>query len=258
MGAGSTASGKYTRLNSSISSIGTNKYRMTVTLGTSSSSVWNADGVNVYAVIDGTSSFLGKSIISGGSCSPSSWTKDFTVTKNTSCYAKCSDAVDASLASFSNQTSADTATYTAPAPAPTAPTAPTSITVTGLYEEGESQKISWSGATGTITKYEVLHSVYDITKKAWSEWYGSGTTTGTSFTVGHGNIAAHNRTAIKYGVRAYNGTLASGIKASGVFEHYGIKYYNGGWKYGKIQYWNGSSWARAYVRRWTGSEWKIL
>lgn len=253
MGAGSTASGKYTRLNSSISSIGTNKYRMTVTLGTSSSSVWNADGVNVYAVIGGSESFLGKSIISGGSCSPSSWTKDFTVTKNTSCYARCADAKDSSISSFSNQTSADTATYTAPAP--TAPTAPTSITVKGEFADGEEQTVSWSGATGTITKYEVLHSVYELDRGAWSDWGGCGTTTGTSMKIGHNGVSSLKRSAIKYAVKAYNGTAASGMKVSGVTEHRSFKIYNGGWKYAEAYRWNGSEWKKAEAFRWDGSSW---
>lgn len=109
---------------SSIASIGTNKYRLTVNLGVKSSLTWNAYGINCYAHIGSSKVTLGKFYIyqDDGFCTPSSYTYDFTVTANTQVYASCLCTHCDGSDGWSAQSYADTATYVNPNSPPPIPT----------------------------------------------------------------------------------------------------------------------------------------
>lgn len=125
-GAGSTT-GKYVRINSSLKSNGNNSYTVTVKLSTSSSQVYNAYGIKVYAVIGGVSHHLGTPTISNGTFSGNNYTKTFTVSSTVSVYARCiclaceNGTHNVDKDKFVNQTSADTATYVNPTVIPNKP-----------------------------------------------------------------------------------------------------------------------------------------
>lgn len=121
MGSASNSSG-YLYIDSSISKIGTNRYRMTITPRTSSSLVWNEYGINVYAYIGGSKNYVGSFTVSSGACSPSSFTYDFNVTSTVQVYAQgaCSHCGGADDGWISTSTP-DTATYINPNSPPPAP-----------------------------------------------------------------------------------------------------------------------------------------
>lgn len=121
-GAGSI-SGKYVRLSSSIAKTGTNNYTMTISVSSSSTYVYSICGVRVYAHIGSQKIYKGTVYISGGACSPNEFTHSFSIGSTVSCYAscRCADCEDGKHAddgTFTNQTSADTATYVNPGTPP--------------------------------------------------------------------------------------------------------------------------------------------
>ena len=135
---------KYIYISSSISGTGTlNQYTMTVSLSTSSSAVWNNYGINVYAVIGGSSVRLGTPTISSGSFSQSTFSYTFSVGSNTNVYARAmcssceSGAHDEYKDEFTNNSSAQTATYTNPHVIPYAP----------------NPTISWANGTTCTSQY---------------------------------------------------------------------------------------------------------
>lgn len=112
------------RVSSSISSIGTNRYRMTINLSVKSSLTWNAYGINCYAHIGSSKIHLGVFTIpqNSGVCKPNSYTYDFSVTSDTQVYASCLCTHCDGSDGWSAQSYADTATYVNPNSAPPKPT----------------------------------------------------------------------------------------------------------------------------------------
>lgn len=192
-GAGST-SGKYVRLNSSITKTSTNNYTMTITISASSSYVYNGYGVRVYAHIGTQKIYKGTVYISSGECSPSSYTHNFSVSSNTSCYASCvcaycEDGLHSdNYSEFNNQTSADTATYENPGTAPTNPRL--TLDKTGVVE-------------GRVT----ISAKYDCTKPYGTVYYNYARSTDGSNWVESGWItsssAGYTVTDIKRGATHY-------------------------------------------------------
>lgn len=125
-GGGST-SGKYVYINSSLTKNSQNNYTVNISLSCSSGQVFNGYGINVYAVIGGTSHYLGSPTISSGSFSTKNFAKAFSVGSNTAVYARCICAACESgqhstdRSKFENSTSADTAVYVNPTIIPYAP-----------------------------------------------------------------------------------------------------------------------------------------
>lgn len=112
------------RVSSSISSIGTNRYRLTVNLGVKSSLTWNAYGINCYAHIGGSKTHLGTFTIpqGTGACVPNTYTTDFSVSSNTEVYASCLCTHCDGSDGWSGRSNSDTAIYTNPNSAPPTPT----------------------------------------------------------------------------------------------------------------------------------------
>lgn len=112
----------YVNLNTSLTSIGTNKYRATVTLGTSSSQVWNGYGQRVYIHVGSHKWLIGSATISGGTPSQRTFTADFDVSNNETVYASticsyCEDGLhNDDRDKFITESNKVTATYTNPTP----------------------------------------------------------------------------------------------------------------------------------------------
>lgn len=93
------------------------------------------------------------------------------------------------------------------------PTAPTSFTATAGHGDhvavGDTVTLRWSGATGNITRYEIMYSYED------NVYHGLMNADGThvTFTFKAPNSIGAGR-KIKYRVRAYNGSLPSAWKQS--------------------------------------------
>ena len=121
------------------------------------------------------------------------------------------------------------------------PSAPTSFNISAGYGNyvglGDTINLSWSGATGNVTGYELQ---YSYGNSGWQAWK---TQTGTSTTVSFAGRTDINQTGagkiIKYRVRALNGSKASAWKESNQLTMMGgmdLKVSNA-WK-------NGSTWIK--------------
>lgn len=111
-------------VSSSIASIGTNRYRLTVKLGVKSSLTWNGYGINCYAHVGSSKIHLGTFTIpqNSGRCTPDTYTYDFNVTANTQVYSSCICTHCDGSDGWSGQSHADTAIYTNPNSPPPTPT----------------------------------------------------------------------------------------------------------------------------------------
>ena len=128
------------------------------------------------------------------------------------------------------------------------PSAPTSFTATAGFGNyvglGDTVTLRWSGATGNVTGYEIQYSRGNSGWQALKPATGSSTT--DSFT--NTNVATTGAgKAVKYRIRAMNGTLGSAWKESNTL------YMTGGmdlkesntWKAGSIWIKVNGSWLRA-------------
>lgn len=131
------------------------------------------------------------------------------------------------------------------------PTAPTSFTITAGHGNyvglGDKITMKWSGATGVITGYEIQ---YSRGNSGWKAWSGFSNVTGTSLTDSFTSTDI-NQTgagkAVKYRIRAKNGSLTSGWKESNALTMSGemdLKV-NGAWKAGTTWIKVNGSWKRA-------------
>ena len=136
----------------------------------------------------------------------------------------------------------------------TAPSTPTNIAASGVFENGENIKVSWSASSGA-SEYELEHSQYNIST-GWTSWTSSkkGITT-TSYTYTVGTIDT-DRNKVKFRVRAKNNIGYSSYSSeSNEVSRTSIKIYNGSFVKGTVKVWNGSSWVFGRVRVWNGSSW---
>lgn len=133
------------------------------------------------------------------------------------------------------------------------------VAITGLYEDGETQKLTWSPATN-VTNYTVYDSVWKIENGAWNQWHYLGDTTSTSMTFpAYSNIGKSKISAIRYAVRANGPGGSSDRIASPPTEHYGVKIWDGSsWKWGELRVWNGTSWVKSIPQIWNGAEWVYI
>ena len=136
----------------------------------------------------------------------------------------------------------------------TRPTAPTNVTASGVYENGEKIKISWSAVSGASI-YEIEHSQYN-TSTGWTTWTTTQkniTTTSYTYTV---NTIGANINKIKFRVWSWNslGWSTTGTETNEVLRS-GLKVWNGSFTRGIVRVWNGSSWVIGRVRVWNGSSW---
>lgn len=130
----------------------------------------------------------------------------------------------------------------------TTPSAISSFTITagnGNYMSlGDTVTLKWSAASGTVTGYELQ---YSYGNSGWQSWK---TVTGTSTTVSFAGRTDINQTgagkAIKYRIRALNGSLASAWKESNTLTMLGgmdLKV-NNAWKQGTAWINVNGSWKR--------------
>ena len=116
--------------------------------------------------------------------------------------------------------------------------------------------IAWSGAAGTITGYEVQYALRAAGSGTWGAWTALKTATGTSTTDTRSMMFGQ---AVKYRVRAKNGSLASGWKESNALTRTGGVYLrvNGAWKPGTVYRRVNGSWKQAAdVYRRIGGTWR--
>lgn len=135
------------------------------------------------------------------------------------------------------------------------PSAPTWCSASGRYEAGEKVSVSWGGATGTISSYNVQYRQWDSVT-GYTSWSSAGTgITGTSMQ--HQIVSVgENRRYLQYRVQAVNSAGTSAwSNASGNVMHYGVKVYSSGFKWATVKVWNGSSWTHGIVKIWNGSSW---
>lgn len=131
------------------------------------------------------------------------------------------------------------------------PSAPTSCTAkvgtdSVNYSNGDTVTISWSGASGVITGYEIQYATRDQNSGAWSGWNAWQSTSSTSITDTWGNSWLAG-VQFKYRVRAMNGSLPSSYKKSNVMTIRGGLRRNcsGTWKHGTAWIKISGTWKRA-------------
>ena len=128
------------------------------------------------------------------------------------------------------------------------PAAPTTFTVTAGYGSyvglGDTVTLTWSGASGNITGYEIQYSRGSSGWKTLKSVTGNSTT--DSFTAT--DIAENGAgKQVKYRIRAMNGTLGSSWKESNILTITGgmdLKVSNA-WKMGSVWVKVNGSWKRA-------------
>lgn len=179
-------------------------------------------------------------------------TDTFTVTHNTdgTKTAKISCTLDAEVTLggtyYSSITVSGNAELTDIPKAPSAPTKCEAAVLNGRTDKnyvsiGESIGISWSGATGTITDYDVQRQ---IGSGSWKDFV-SVTGTGAVDTLTSADVAAGN--TVQYRVRANNGNLSSAWETSNKLTVMGsmlIKV-NGTWKRANVWIKVNGTWQRA-------------
>lgn len=145
---------KYVFVSSNIVSTGVlNQYRMSVSLSTSSSAVYNNYGINVYAVIGSSSVHLGTPTITAGAFSTSDYSYTFSVSSNTSVSARCicswceNGNHNVYYSEFNNASTAQTASYTNPAIIPYAPN-PTKTWADGTTCTSQYNDTVYKGTVG--------------------------------------------------------------------------------------------------------------
>lgn len=132
------------------------------------------------------------------------------------------------------------------------PSAPTACTITagnGNYVGlGETVTINWSGASGVITGYDIQYSRGNSGWKDYKSVSTSATSGSTTDSFTATTIATNGAgCAVQYRVRAKNGTLTSGWKASNTLTISGgmdIKV-SGAWKTGSVWINVNGTWKRA-------------
>lgn len=144
------------------------------------------------------------------------------------------------------------------------PSAPTSLSITAGNGNqvgiGETITVTWSGASGVITGYDLQYSRGDsgwVTSKTITSSSGSGSTTVSFSSTDIGTNGAGN--ACQYRIRAKNGSLASGWKYSNTLYISGVMdiKISGAWKTGSTWIKINGTWKRA-VRVWVkvNGSWK--
>lgn len=102
------------RVSSSITNIGTNRYRIDINLSAKSNQTWNDYGLYCYAHIGSSKIHLGTFKITSGICKPSTYSMNFDVTTNTTVYASCICTHCNGSDGWSGRSNPDTAVYTSP------------------------------------------------------------------------------------------------------------------------------------------------
>lgn len=114
--------GKYVKMNSTLTKLSTNRYRLTISVSPYSNTLYNQYGIRVYLTRNGVKGTrIGVFTVSRGVCSQTQFTYDFNI-ENSAYYgamiicANCEDKLHTTLYNeFYNQTAEDLATYEAPA-----------------------------------------------------------------------------------------------------------------------------------------------
>ena len=133
------------------------------------------------------------------------------------------------------------------------PSAPSGVTASGNFAVGSEMSISWNSVLGA-TGYKVYYSQRK-TDGTWTDFYSVKDVTSTSTTFSF-SIIGDDRTAVKFGVSAYNSVGESGISESNIIERSAIKVWNGSsYVDGKVKVWNGSEWKTGTIKIWNGSAW---
>lgn len=158
--------------------------------------------------------------------------------------------IDAAIYTFAVNCTAD-ATFTLDKIART-PSAPTACSITAGFGNfvglGDTVTIKWSGASGVISGYDIQ---YKWGNNDWTDYKSVSSTSAsgnTTDTISNSNLNIKmSGTALKYRVRAKNGSLASGWKESNTLYMQGgmdIKV-SGAWKNGSVWIKVNGEWKRA-------------
>lgn len=133
------------------------------------------------------------------------------------------------------------------------PSAPTSFTISAGYGDyvglGDEVTLSWSGASGVITGYEIQYSRGNSGWKTWYSNYSSSSGSGSikdSFTATDIGVNGAGN-AVKYRIAALNGSLKSAYKESNTLYMSGgmdLKVGNA-WKMGSVWINVNGTWKRA-------------
>ena len=136
------------------------------------------------------------------------------------------------------------------------PSAPTACSITAghgsLVGLGDTVTISWSGASGVITGYDLQYSRGNSGWQTFKSVTSTATSGSTTDTFTATNISTNGAgCAVQYRVRAKNGSLTSGWKASNTLTISGAMKLkvSGSWKTGSTWIKVGGTWKRA-VRVW--------
>lgn len=209
----------------------------------------------ISITVDGTTQSGTCSVAIGASSAKDLITKTFTVKHNSdgskTAAISCKLLIEVTLSGsyFPSVTASGSATLTKFA---MNPSAPTSCTITAGYGSyvglGDKVTISWSGASGTITGYELQYSRGNSGWKPYktiTSTAKSGSTT-DSFTSTDINVNGAGK-AVQYRIRTLNGSLASAWKASNILTMMGGMDLNanGSWKVGSVWINVNGSWKRA-------------
>lgn len=150
------------------------------------------------------------------------------------------------------------------APASSGVTAPTSLYFQGYTGNVPDAELNtqyillWSGATGSISGYEVYRST---TPDGYSLWYTvSSDSSGIAITTPNTNSTTWSFMVRAVGTdgsySSFAGPISITTKAAQVFTNYGISYYNGTqWHHPTPKYYNGTSWIIPTMWYYDGSDW---
>lgn len=242
-----------TNVSMSCSKVSKNNYSFTLTV----TSYYNAYGIRVYVCFRNSAGAVTKHHIGTQYISASEYNKtdtySATLSINENCtaygYVFCSYCEDHMHSGYPNgqedpelwqNTSSEISlTYENPTPVPTAPT---SVTLSGLYERGQSPTCSWSGATNA-TGHDVQRRYWKPTQNEYSQWEAVHTgISGSSASVS----CAEGWKAVQTRVRASGPGGVSGWKESNWLYHHGVRVWVGDkFQFGHVRVWNGSSWVTA-------------
>lgn len=234
---------------SATQSVANNNSKLSWTLestGGSTTAWWNAAPITVK--INGTTvlSITDRFKLYGGGA----WSKTGTITIAHNDDGSKSFSASISAAIYTNAVNCTgSATFTLKKIART-PSAPTACSITAGYENfvglGDTVTIKWSGASGVITGYDLQYSRGNSGWKDYKSVTSSATSGSTTDSFTATNIDTNGAgQAVKYRVRAKNGSLTSAWKESNTL------YISGGMDIKVSNAWkNGSVWIKV------NGEWK--
>lgn len=131
------------------------------------------------------------------------------------------------------------------------PSAPTNVSLSGLFEEGQNTRVTWSNA-----------SACDVQQRFWSkdgnlytDWQQVEYSRESTYRDMYNANITHNAQQVR--VRAVKSGLTSAWVETNWIYHQGIKTYDTNFRFRNIKIWNGSTWVQGYIKIWHGSTWRV-